>query len=901
MEAKTRIGDTMPTRAEKCISAIKTQCRILKENKIPFIFSAKPGKNVFSLGTKRCLDVLEKNSELFDEAFIGDIKLLCDPRNPPSSNEDIVNESGNNCLEKLNTPLSLANADEVKKYARYLIVQDRRVRLPESHDVKIKYGDKTWEASFWPNNLMKWTDIKKNFSNIKIHDFPGIHSILHVLREVVKRGLIARGKDPENYYDKNRFNKAIELKRKRNRGMHIPQGIIENDDCVSDTDPLDETSEQIFRPRRPMSYRGVISSPGEDTDLDSLSEEERRIESEDNNVHGPEGNSSVPDSGHRPNRPHLIAQLCNPKYLPLPDYLKSLAPGMKTLSNPGGGICLTSTIAQFSNSDVFELKEYANSHLDKNFIFYEGNLLFPLSVDIGTGENKRTKPIANQYEFREFLRSDDSIYSWNTGESEIIVLATIINQPITVVHFQQQGFPPGTPLEQRCDIKVYQPIERIERKSPYKQATGPWLLYEDLVHFSLLVPEDTVDPLPEGTGDSHSEGTGDSHSEGTGDSHHEGTGDSQHEGTGDSHPENTGDSHPEGTGEDSLTDCTGDPLPKDTGVPLPEGTGDSLPDTVNDTVNDDLGAFMTGFRSSIFPGEPDPNDNAGEPTITSAEHTQTSRHSNSSSSKLSSSSTPQSESSLSSSQSQPSCNDASSSQNVIRKSQRIRKRKIIYDNSELVCKKPRKNFLSQSVQELLKPQSSSVQRREILEHKRVENRRKESMLHEEEITMLETRKQAREKVKKKKDDHSKEVKLMAEDLRKNLSEQDINAMIKNNRKYYQKIEMGQQPSWRHKMFNYPTNKSKNERHLMTKLIAAPFSDTQQDQIFNQLQKIWLPNREMQLKNGRYFELVLLPEVYISIYQKFFHLPTKEIAESYIMDKGSMDPEDLSPESSLLIK
>ena len=161
--------------------------------------------------------------------------------------------------------------------------------------------------------------------------------------------------------------------------------------------------------------------------------------------------------------------------------------------------------------------------------------------------------------------------------------------------------------------------------------------------------------------------------------------------------------------------------------------------------------------------------------------------------------------------------------------------------------KPRKNFLSQSVQELLKPQSSSVQRREILEHKRVENRRKESMLHEEEITMLETRKQAREKVKKKKDDHSKEVKLMAEDLRKNLSEQDINAMIKNNRKYYQKIEMGQQPSWRHKMFNYPTNKSKNERHLLTKLIAAPFSDIQQEQIFNELQKMGLPNKDMQLK------------------------------------------------------
>ena len=81
------------------------------------------------------------------------------------------------------------------------------------------------------------------------------------------------------------------------------------------------------------------------------------------------------------------------------------------------------------------------------------------------------------------------------------------------------------------------------------------------------------------------------------------------------------------------------------------------------------------------------------------------------------------------------------------------------------------------------------------------------------------------------------------------------------------------------MYIYPTNKNKNERHLMTKMIAAPFSDIQQDQVFNELKKIWLPNKEMQMKNGRYFELVLLPEVYINIYQKFFNLPTKEIGPS----------------------
>ena len=132
---------------------------------------------------------------------------------------------------------------------------------------------------------------------------------MYVLREAVKRGLVARRKDPENYYDKNKFSKAVEFKRKQNCGMHIQQGIIENDDSVSDMDPLDDTPEQIFRPRRPMNNRRVISSPGEDTDLESFSEEERRIESEYNDVNEPEGNSTVPDSSQVPNRPHLIAQL----------------------------------------------------------------------------------------------------------------------------------------------------------------------------------------------------------------------------------------------------------------------------------------------------------------------------------------------------------------------------------------------------------------------------------------------------------------------------------------------------------------------------------------------------------------------------------------------------------------
>ena len=63
---------------------------------------------------------------------------------------------------------------------------------------------------------------------------------------------------------------------------------------------------------------------------------------------------------------------------------------------------------------------------------------------------------------------------------------------------------------------------------------------------------------------------------------------------------------------------------------------------------------------------------------------------------------------------------------------------------------------------------------------------------------------------------------------------------------------------------------------------------------------WLTDHAMQIKNGRYVNLVLLPEVFITIYQRYFSLPTREIAEQYMKDTGSMDPEDISPESSLLL-
>ena len=60
----------MPSRADRCIETIRTQCRILTQEKIPFVFSAKPARNVVSF---------EEQKPTFEIAFNNDIKKMCDP------------------------------------------------------------------------------------------------------------------------------------------------------------------------------------------------------------------------------------------------------------------------------------------------------------------------------------------------------------------------------------------------------------------------------------------------------------------------------------------------------------------------------------------------------------------------------------------------------------------------------------------------------------------------------------------------------------------------------------------------------------------------------------------------------------------------------------------------------
>ena len=87
---------------------------------------------------------------------------MCDPARAVDGSEEDDDDIDQERL--LKTPLSLANYKEVLCYVRYLIVKDRKIRLPESNNKQIKYGDETWEPTFWPNDMLVWT-LQENFQS----------------------------------------------------------------------------------------------------------------------------------------------------------------------------------------------------------------------------------------------------------------------------------------------------------------------------------------------------------------------------------------------------------------------------------------------------------------------------------------------------------------------------------------------------------------------------------------------------------------------------------------------------------------------------------------------------------------------------------------------------------------
>ena len=140
-----------------------------------------------SFGTGNVRKLFDEHKQEFDQALIDDAIELCEatlqdetPAEPNAVEVDLKSLAKEKAyalkhgqgLQRLPYPLSLMNRKEKVSYLRYLISYDRKERLGLD-STRIVAGDVTWEARFWPNEVVKWSELNINIGLLKNEHLKG--------------------------------------------------------------------------------------------------------------------------------------------------------------------------------------------------------------------------------------------------------------------------------------------------------------------------------------------------------------------------------------------------------------------------------------------------------------------------------------------------------------------------------------------------------------------------------------------------------------------------------------------------------------------------------------------------------------------------------------------------------
>ena len=210
---------------------------------------------------------------------------------------------------------------------------------------------------------------------------------------------------------------------------------------------------------------------------------------------------------------------------------------------------------------------------------------------------------------------------------------------------------------------------------------------------------------------------------------------------------------------------------------------------------------------------------------------------------------------------------------------------------------------SSTLDRLLRVPSLETQikeQREVDEMKKMErNRKLESQKVDEEVERLDNDKEKNYMIKQRESELKigKKLQMYSMQLRQTSSLERIKEIFESNLQIFDNIRAGVQDSWRHKMYNDSRNKTANINFLRSRMISVPFSEQQQDAIYSHVKNRWIFDRRSYMSDYEYVDYVLLPEVFIKIYQVYFNLESPNIAEERIFNAlGSLPPEELNDDS-----
>ena len=403
---------------------------------------------------------------------------------------------------KLPFPLSVMNRKQKIVWLAKEILREQNTRT-DSSKAYVKYGDPRCKPSFWLSDEWDWTLCKINLSKVKTEMYTGPGDFQDFLTRLIENCLSMAGKDPETFVES--MNRIILKKKKKAKGIHVSSHIVDNpidtgrdsdiDDMPDDNDAPEaqyihpsDNQQSSFRPRRtlpddeppryPESSGSAQPTPGNPTPNTTSTLISSQAAGDDL-VLSPSDFAYV-----RSSRSYFSPA----RYLN--DLPEPLHPGWKILENPGRGSCLFISAADHIYlKDFTVLRKYVHKHIIDNWHFYSPFYVFPLLVPVGSGNSSYQKIIENEMTYHEFLRSSESMISYNnTSNAEIIAIGNVMKIDIVVLTYKMQGREGA--LEDRTQWSRFGFNPDMADHNAFSircQGETLKLLHEDEVHYAKLI------------------------------------------------------------------------------------------------------------------------------------------------------------------------------------------------------------------------------------------------------------------------------------------------------------------------------------------------------------------------------------------------------------------------------
>ena len=793
------------TAVEKAVSALLE----LRKAKVAFHLVVHAEGRTQSFGTKKASAQFDTVKEVFEHALLSDVVDMCNPAQEdprilanndnlaPKLKEKINRLNANpNELEKLPYPLRYMNRKEKLSYLRYLVQFDRQKRL-QTKATRIVAGDESWEPSFWLKDDLEWKDLKKNLGYLKKEDLPNEESPNIFFSRLIANAFVLYGESTDLFVDESLSLSMIE-KRKKLLGIHTAPRIIEDDDELNESTIIEEDDldlnddvnhdEEYIPPQIINPPGGISAPPPPSASIVTLNAPDP--------IHHDEEQGRYPDSDDY-----------NDDFV-LPVYLQQMIPKMEVKGITKYGQSLFQCVALKYDLEVDDLQAFSTKKLlGRWWVHFRKWFQFPMRILIENdiGERKR-KCLEHQYELFDFLKTDDYKHAFKTGDAELEILSTIINQPIHILEFNRKGFPPGTKEEERCKMRSVEPKKGLLKEDNFVQTTDIFLLHNRETGYFHLLAEKIVPAGPEGD-----------------------------------------------QSEEVETDLE-----------------------QSENVTESRRTFIDNLESSLFPGE---SLNYQNSTLIS--EPQTNEHQDIEQHIIEPTKLPNGQKKQSSAL-YSSSSSFESSTSSLRRSTRISEKAKRAEREEVF--------------KLIEPPSYSVREKDRIEALRIASFEKKRKLDDESnrkvMEAMEEESAKSKRLRMKERSEVERLQRMGAELRNGLSAENITEIFYDNLEYFMNIEHGIETSWRYTAFSAPGN----AQRLRFRQIGAPFSDAQQDKVFDLVKGIWLKGKNM----DPFVDNVICPEVFIRIYQVFFAISKSEAEKNIFNWEGSSDPNNSESDDNIFL-